>query len=121
MQAVCGIVRRKGRVLMCKRAAGVLFPGFWELPTEVLDENQTIEDALENAFFDRLMAIPRKIRWVGAVDFSYGEGGRLWACDVELCKNFVCLNGYDDFRWVKPQNLKRFRVLKPFMTFLKDY
>ena len=58
MLAVCGIVRRKGRVLMCKRGAGTLFPGFWELPTEILEDGETAEDALERAFFERLTVNP---------------------------------------------------------------
>jgi 8-oxo-dGTP diphosphatase len=118
MLAVCGIVRRKGRVLMCKRPAGVIFPGFWELPTETLDEGEAAEDALERVLFERLTANACGLRSIGAVDFAYGEGGRMLGYEVELCKNFIHIYGYDDFRWVKPQNLKRLKVLKPHVTLL---
>ena len=57
MLAVCGIVRRKGRILMCKRPACGMFPGFWELPTESLEENETFEDALERVFFEKTKVI----------------------------------------------------------------
>lgn len=120
MLAVCGIVLKKGRVLLCKRPVGMNFPGFWEPPTEVIDEGETLEDSLEKAIFERLTAIPQKIHHLGAVDFAYGEGGRLFACEVELQRNFIRIYGYDEFRWVKLQDLKRFRMLKPHVTILTE-
>lgn len=118
MMAVCGFVHRKGRVLMCKRGSGMLFPGFWEFPTEVLEEGETAEDALERGFFERLTDIPVSLRPAGAVDFSCGGGGRLLAYDVELSRNFIHLYGYDDFRWVKLKDMRRLRVLEPHVTLL---
>ena len=118
MLAVCGVVRRNGRVLMCKRGADMAFPGFWELPTEILEEGETAEDALERGFFERLTANLRSLRPLGAVDFGYGEGGRILGYAVELCKNFVHIYGYDDFRWVKPHHLKRLRVFSPHVNLL---
>ena len=53
MLAVCGIVRQNGRVLVCKRAPGMQFSGFWELPTEGLEGDDCTEDALERGFFER--------------------------------------------------------------------
>ena len=120
MLAVCGIVRRNGRVLMCKRGGGMLFPGYWELPTEILEDGETAEDALERAFFERLTVNLRSLAPWGAVDFSYGEGGRLLAYGIELCKNFFHIYGYDDFRWVKPEHLKRLRVLEPHVRLLTE-
>ena len=118
MMAVCGVVHRKGRVLVCKRGAGMLFPGFWELPTEILEEGETAEDALERAFFERLTDFPRESRPLGAVDFAFGGGIRLLAYGVELCRNFFHIYGYDDFRWVKLKNLKHLRMLEPHVTLL---
>ena len=118
MLAVCGIVRRKGRILMCKRGGGMLFPGFWELPTEILEDGEMAEDALERAFFERLTDFPQKMKPLGSVDFDYGEGCRILAYDVELSRNFIHIYGYDDFRWVKPKDLKRLRVLTPHVTLL---
>ena len=120
MMAVCGVVRRKGRVLMCKRGAGMLFPGFWELPTEILEDGEMAEDALERAFFERLTDFPQKMKPLGAVDFDCGEGCRILAYDVELSRNFIHIYGYDDFRWVKPKDLKRLRVLTPHVTLLTE-
>ena len=120
MLAVCGVVRRKGRVLMCKRGAGMLFPGFWELPTEILEDGEMAEDALERAFFERLTVNLRSLAPWGAVDFDYGEGCRILAYDVELSRNFIHIYGYDDFRWVKPKDLKRLRVLTPHVTLLTE-
>ena len=118
MLAVCGLVWRKGRFLMCKRASCMQFPGFWELPTEILEDGETAEDALERAFFDRLTVNLRSAKPLGAVDFCFGEGGRIMGYGVELQRNFFHIYGYDDFCWVKPKNLKRLRVLPPYVTIL---
>lgn len=118
MLAVCGVVRRNGRILICKRGLGMAFPGFWELPTEILEEGETAEDALERGFFERLTANLRNLRPLGSIDFGYGEGGRILGYAVELCKKYVHIYGYDDFRWVKLQNLRRFRVLSPHVNLL---
>ena len=126
MMAVCGVVRRNGRILMCKRPAGGQYPGFWELPTESLEGDETFEDALERVFFERLTVVPQRMEFLGAVNFSVRgeneqgacvcEDVRLCGCEVELKKNFVHIYGYDDFRWVRPRDLKRLRVLRPCVT-----
>ena len=119
MLAVCGVVRRKGRILMCKRASGMQFSGCWELPTEILEGDDCAEDALERGLFERLTVKTRALKPVGAVDFSSGDGYRLLAYGVELEKYFFHIYGYDDFRWVKPCRLRRLRVLEPHRTILK--
>lgn len=124
MLAVCGIVRKNGRILMCKRSAGTLFPGFWELPTESLEGEETFEDALERAFFERLTVNVRQPFPIGAVDCGSvksglnGEDVRLLSYEVALEKNFIHIYGYDDFRWVKLSNLKHMKVLEPYVTLL---
>lgn len=117
MLAVCGIVRQKGRILMCKRPACGLLPGFWELPTESLEENETFEDALERVFFERLTVNPKRMRAVGAVSV---KDIRLLAYEVELRKNFFHIYGYEDFRWVKPRRLSKMRIFEPHVTILTE-
>ena len=119
MLAVCGVVRQKGRILVCKRASGMQFSGCWELPTEILEGDDCAEDALERGLFERLTARTRALRPVGAVDFTCGEGFRLLAYGVELVKNFFHIYGYDDFRWVKPCHLRRIRLLEPHAALLE--
>lgn len=97
------------------------FPGYWEFPTEILEGEDSAEDSLERAFFERLTVKIQTLRSVGAVDFSYGEGFRILAYGVDLYKNFFHIYGYDDFRWVKPQNMRRLRVLEPYVTLLTQF
>lgn len=109
---------------MCKRSAGGQFPGFWELPTECLEGEETLEDALERVFFERLTVNLRQELPLGAVDCGLfksdanDEDVRLLGYEVELTKNFIHIYGYDDFRWVKLSNLKRMRVLEPYVTII---
>jgi len=127
MLAVCGLVRRMGKILVCKRPSSGAFPGLWEFPTEVLEENETFEDALERGFFERLTSRPKNMHVVGAVDFTGGKGAcglvpgetvRLLGYDVELEKNYIHIYGYDGFRWVKPWALKKMRIFEPHVMLL---
>ena len=102
---------------MCKRPACGLLPGFWELPTESLEENETFEDALERVFFERLTVNPKRMRAVGAVSV---KDIRLLAYEVELRKNFFHIYGYEDFRWVKPRRLSKMRIFEPHVTILTE-
>ncbi len=129
MLAVCGIVCRKGKILVCKRPLGGAYSGLWEFPTEVLEENETFEEALERGFFERLTVRPKNMHVVGAVDFMAensvcglvsGETVRLLGYDVELEKNYIQLNGYDGFRWVKPWNLKKMSFFEPHVMLLTE-
>ncbi|MBR6454290.1 MAG: NUDIX domain-containing protein [Fibrobacter sp.] len=115
MLAVCGIVRRKGKILVCKRPACGMFPSLWELPTESLEENETIEDALERVFFERLTVNVKNMRAVGAVS---AENIRFLGYEVELRKNFFHIYGYEGFRWVKPSGLSVMRIFEPHVTLL---
>lgn len=109
---------------MCKRPAGGPFPGYWELPTESLEGDETLEDALERVFFERLTVNLWQVQPLGAVDCGLFKGDvnddnvRLLGYEVELEKNFFHIYGYDDFRWVKVSNLKKMRVLEPCVTML---
>lgn len=102
---------------MCKRPASGLLPGFWELPTESLEENETLEDALERVFFERLTVNLKQMRAVGAVSV---KDIRLLAYEVELRKNFFHIYGYEDFRWVKPRRLSKMRIFEPHVTILTE-
>ena len=53
MLVVCGIAERGGKVLVCRRGAGVPYAGAWEFPSEELQEGETLENSVETAFFDR--------------------------------------------------------------------
>lgn len=124
MLAVCAIVVRKGRVLLCKRPAEGAYPGWWEFPTEPLDDEDTVEDALERGVFDRLSTNLESLESVGAGDFYDGEGGRLFGFKVNLTNNFVNLYGYDAFKWVKINDLRKKGLFRPcviFVNMLKKY
>lgn len=120
MLAVCGIVHQKGRFLVCKRASLGAFPGFWELPTESLEGEETLEDALERVFFERLTARVKTAAPLGALEGCFGENTRFLSYKVELEKNFFQLYGYEDFRWIKPKNLKNMRILSSSVMLLKQ-
>ena len=120
MLAVCGIVHQQGRFLVCKRPSGGVFPGFWELPTEALEGEETFEDALDRVFFERLGVRVESACPMGAVDEFLGENVRFLGYNVELQKNFVQIYGYEDFRWVRPRDLKKLRFLNSSVMLLKQ-
>lgn len=122
MIAVSGIVARKNKILLCKRCAEGAYPGYWEFPTEPVDGDETAEDALERCIFERLSVKINSQTLLGSVDFFEGEGWKILEYKINLTNNFVHLNGYESFKWLKINELRKFRLLPPhvmFINFLK--
>ena len=84
MMAICGFVHRKGRVLMCKRGSGMLFPGFWELPTEVLEEGETAEDAVKREVLEET-GVEYAVDHLAVIHENFFNE-KILICTVELIK-----------------------------------
>lgn len=120
MLAVCAIAEHCGKVLICKRPMNVLYPGRWEFPTEPLEDDDTMEDALERGLFERLCVLPKSKDYLGAIDMAEAEGGRLFGFKTILNTNFVKKYGYTAFKWVKKEDLKRYSMLLSHVMFIKN-
>lgn len=118
MQAVCGIAHKDGKVLICKRPEGVPYPGYWEFPTELLRFDETLEDALERGFFDRLGMVPEREIGIFAENSAEFPEIRIFGYLAPINNLMVFLNGYSERKWVSVNELTKFRLMSPCVTFV---
>lgn len=122
MLAVSGIVRNKGKLLLCKRNFTSAYSGMWEFPTEPIEDEETLEEALERHFFERLSVLPKSIKLIKAVDLPLYGGIRLYLADVEL--ENCCLDnvyGYSDCRWLKVEDLANYSMAPASVRVIKEF
>lgn len=111
MLVACGIAERDGKVLVCKRQAGNPYAGCWEFPSEVLEGDETLENCLERAFFERLSVRLGALELVGAQDSVCREGYRIFTFRTKLDEKKTDLTGYDGAKWVRFKELYKVRLV----------
>lgn len=119
MFAVCGILEREGKVLLCKRPGGIPFAGLWEFPGREIWDDECLEDVLESAFFEDLSL---KININGCMCcFDFGEKllKRLHVFLVDSNDRPSC-SWYASFKWISINKLHKFR-LSPASVILVKY
>lgn len=119
MLVSCGIAEREGKFLICRRPACVPYAGYWEFPSGEVEGNETLEDSLENAFFDRLTVKLREARPAWAFDSSCVENCRIFAFFAIFDEKKPALTGYDCAKWVSFKKLRKFRLFPDAMTIVK--
>ena len=74
---VAGVVRRKGRVLLCQRPEGKRFGLLWEFPGGKLEAGESPEAALERELREELAIETRTGRVLDALRLDDRNGGDL--------------------------------------------
>lgn len=121
MMAVCGILERDGRVLLCRRLPCVRYPGLWELPTFEYEGSGTVEETLERGLFERLSLKSEQLSLFSAQNMRRTTGCRTWSYKVERWNGSPFLSGYGAYRFVSPKNLHRFPMIPGFVTIVNKY
>ncbi len=119
MLVSCGIAEREGKFLICRRPAGQSYAGFWEFPAAELEDDATLENTLESAFFDRLTVKLSEVRPAGAFDSSCVENCRIFAFFALFDEKKPALTGYDCAKWVSFKKLRKFRLFPDSVTIIK--
>ena len=72
--ASCAFIRRRGRVLLARRASPP-YAGLWDLPGGFVEAGETAEGALRRELREELGARVRRARFVASEPDHYGPGG----------------------------------------------
>lgn len=112
MIAVCALVERKSRFLACRRPHGTKFPGCLELPTGVLEDDETLEDCLERTCFETLSRLPKRYKLVKVFDSPDDPNCRMFVYRTDLCNNFITLERYFSFKWLKNNKIPKIRITR---------
>ena len=103
-RVACAVARAEGRVLVVRRDAGPLGPG-WGLPCVELEGRQTPDAALAPVL-EGLLGAPCATTWpLDDVDGTAGERSVRLACVAFEAPRGTRPQDTDDLRWVAPEDL----------------
>jgi A/G-specific adenine glycosylase len=106
VQAVAGLVRRRGRVLAVRRPARGLLGGLWELPGGELAPRERPETGLRRALAERTGLALGRAEKRGEVRHAFTHRSlRLHVFRCDTPEGRVRLNGFDAHRWLAPSEL----------------
>ena len=104
-----GIIRRRGRILLCKRRAGAMLGGLWEFPGGKRRRGESIQKCIRLELMEEC-ALPVTVG-EHLIDVTHAYPHlrvtlRVYHCRAGAGK--VKLLGCDDARWVRPQDISRY-------------
>ena len=106
IEAVAGLVMRRGQALAVRRPPRGLLGGLWELPGGELTAREKPRVGIQRTLQDRVgLSVPGAER-VGAVEHAFTHRRlRLHVYRCEPPEGRVKLDGFDAHRWLSPRGL----------------
>ena len=106
IEAVAGLVMRRGKALAVRRPPRGLLGGLWELPGGELTAREKPQVGIQRTLQDRVgLSVPGAER-VGAVEHAFTHRRlRLHVYRCEPPEGRVKLDGFDAHRWLSPRGL----------------
>lgn len=106
----CSIILREGKILIAQRPPGTYLGGYWEFPGGKREAGETIEKCLVREVFEELGIWIRPRSFLCRTDHAYPD--KRFSLFFYLCdwvSGRPMRHGCLDFRWVVPEELRRFR------------
>jgi len=104
-----GIVRRRGRILLCRRRADAMLGGLWEFPGGKRKPGETIQTCIRRELREECGLAVTVAEHLVDVTHTYPTLRvtlRCWHCRAGPGR--VKLLGCDDARWVRPADIAAF-------------
>lgn len=109
IDVACAVIRQSGRVLITRRRPGDHLGGLWEFPGGKRVAPESLGATLEREIWEELTVRIRTGRFLRRIDYQYpGKRVSLYFYECVLLEGTPRCRGCDDFRWVRPFELKRF-------------
>jgi A/G-specific adenine glycosylase len=106
VEAVAGLVLRRGKALAVRRPPSGLLGGLWELPGGELVRKEAPEAGLVRALRERVGLATRALEHAGALEHVFSHRRlRLHVFRCEPPRGRVRLDGFDAHRWLAPAAL----------------
>ncbi len=104
-----GVVRHGGKILISQRPLNGLLGGLWEFPGGKNEPGESLKETVRREIQEELGIEVRVGKKLAAVDHAYSHFKiTLHAHDCVYRSGKVQALGVRDWRWVRPQDLKRF-------------
>lgn len=104
-----GVIWKGGKILITRRPPKGLLGGLWEFPGGKQEKGESLEDCLIREIKEELDISIRVRERLISVKHAYTHFRiTLHAFRCQYLKGQIRLNGVDDCKWIKPQDLDRF-------------
>src|SRR5687767_8821183 len=101
-----GIVKRDGRVLICRRRKDARFGGFWEFPGGKCEPGETPPDCLRRELFEEVGLVVEPTHAFAVIEHYYPKGPvRLHPFLCRVVSGAAVPLTADELRWVEPEAL----------------
>ena len=114
-----GVIFKKDKVLLTQRPQNGLLGGLWEFPGGKIKPDESPMAACRREIREETGLIVKQMSYLAQIKHTYTHFGIVM--DVFVCRYLrgeVTLNGPVDFKWITPQELRRFPMPKANLKFL---
>ncbi len=106
------IIRKNGKILIARRAAGENMAGGWEFPGGKLEEGETPEECLKRELAEEFGIDADIGRFFCESVYRYPRGAiRLLAYFAEITRGEISLKVHDQIAWVDAGELRMYGLL----------
>lgn len=121
LEVGCAVIREGDKILIARRRACDTLGGLWEFPGGKRIAAESFGACLERELYEELALRVRPKRFLRRIDFRYPERAvSLYFYECELVEGHPRPQGCEEFRWVRPFELKRFQFPPADEAILED-
>jgi 8-oxo-dGTP diphosphatase len=111
-EVTAAIIRKNGRILIARRAAGENMAGGWEFPGGKLEAGETPEECLKRELSEELSITAQIGSFFCESIYHYPKGTiRLLAYFAEIVRGEISLSVHDQIAWVSADKLMTYGLL----------
>lgn len=111
-EVTAAIIRKNGRILIARRAAGENMAGGWEFPGGKIEEGETPEECLKRELYEEFGISADIGRFFCESIYEYPKGTiRLLAYFVDIVRGELSLRVHDQIAWVSAGELRSYTLL----------
>jgi 8-oxo-dGTP diphosphatase len=109
IDVACAVIRREGKILITRRRAKDHLGGLWEFPGGKRHAGESLGVCLERELWEELGIRIKVARFLKRIDYRYPEKTvSLYFYECVLSEGTPWPHGCQEFRWVRPFELKRY-------------
>lgn len=121
IDVACAVIHREGKILITRRRKKDYLGGLWEFPGGKRLGGESLGACLEREIWEELGIRIRPLRFLKRIDYRYPDKKvSLYFYECELLEGTPWPHGSQEFRWVRPFELKRFEFPPADEAILKD-
>lgn len=113
IQVAVGILRNKGRILVCQRKRGGRYALKWEFPGGKIEQGETVLQCLQRELMEELSINDITVSHTETHRAYYDDGGwfEVTYCYVDSFRGTPTNNVFEEIRWVTPDELQQMDTL----------